>query len=262
MKPRTYASTGSLLKTTLRAAALVPLAIALGSFAARADTIVTVPATADIYLAGQPGGTTVTSIVDSAIDTAPTNSPVAVALDFTGSVFTFSIVAYDPVSIDGSCFDATADAGACYSDVGTSSDSPAAGVNGISRALVAGGALVGVFVGPGGPSGTAPAVLDFATNGFPPGGYDFTTLSPLLDQQFFIGDGLTGTGTGSVQTFYAPAGATTLYLAVADSAGDSQNNLGSITVDASESETPEPGTLLAVGLGLLALSTLRRKASR
>jgi hypothetical protein len=42
-------------------------------------------------------------------------------------------------------------------------------------------------------------------------------FSPALDQVFFIGDGLTGTGTGQEQTFNVPTGADRLYLGFADS---------------------------------------------
>jgi hypothetical protein len=113
--------------------------------------------------------------------------------------------------------------------------------NGISLADVPGGALVGVFTPAGGPSGLAPTGLDFTgTGGI---GTSFLSLSPALDQLFFIGDGLTGTGSGTVQQFVAPAGAGTLYLAISDSVGASGNNSGSITVDvASVSSVPEPSS--------------------
>ena len=82
-------------------------------------------------------------------------------------------------------------------------------------------ALVGVFLGPGLPTGNpAPGLLNFRDDGVglvgTTVGTHFVTLSPDLQQIFFIGDGLTGRGSGSVQTFIAPAGATRLYLGVAD----------------------------------------------
>jgi hypothetical protein len=61
------------------------------------------------------------------------------------------------------------------------------------------------------PEGDAPPTLDFNTIGT-----DFTSLSPVLQQLFFIGDGLTGDGTGSVQVFYVPSGAKKLYLGIPD----------------------------------------------
>lgn len=72
------------------------------------------------------------------------------------------------------------------------------------------GFLAGVFES-GAPQGDPPATLDFATIGT-----NFPSLSPLLQQLFFIGDGLTGDGTGSVQVFYVPSGATDLYLGIPD----------------------------------------------
>ena len=47
----------------------------------------------------------------------------------------------------------------------------------------------------------------------------FASLSPLIDQVFFIGDGLTGDGSGSVQQFIVPTGATALYLGITDAPG-------------------------------------------
>ena len=80
------------------------------------------------------------------------------------------------------------------------------------------GALVGVFLEDTLPT-SAPPPLRFYVTDSSQGGIqtDFTTLSPLIGQVFFIGDGLTGTGTGSVQTFQVPATATRLFLGYVDS---------------------------------------------
>ena len=72
------------------------------------------------------------------------------------------------------------------------------------------GFLTGVFES-GPPTGDPPPNLDFNTIGT-----NFTSLSPVLQQLFFIGDGLTGDGSGSVQVFYVPSGATFLYLGIPD----------------------------------------------
>src|SRR5207253_6847661 len=69
--------------------------------------------------------------------------------------------------------------------------------------------LVGVFIDDSEPADPAPAVLDFR------GAANFTSLAPGLRQTFFIGDGLTGTGSGLVQTFTIPDGATRLFLGLA-----------------------------------------------
>lgn len=70
--------------------------------------------------------------------------------------------------------------------------------------------LVGVFLGKDEPRDPAPAPLDFTSFA------SFTDLRPALGQVFFIGDGLTGTGTGLPQVFHVPAGASQLCLGFAD----------------------------------------------
>jgi hypothetical protein len=247
-RPGSVRSTRSLRHPALL---LAPLFLALLSSAAHADQVV--PGTSDIWLAGQPIGSTLTGF---AIDTAPANSPIAITL--TGNTLTFSITGYSPVTVDGGCFDANADGGECYSDEFGFSGGPA---NGISLAHLGAGSLVGVFVAAGGPSGPTPSDLDFTDTGL---GTAFTSLSPEIDQLFFIGDGLTGTGSGTTQTFLAPIGATTLYLAVADSVGSSTGNSGSITVDVSQSggapsAVPEPGALSLVGLGCAGMARFVRR---
>ena len=95
----------------------------------------------------------------------------------------------------------------------TSSNTGAGSISGITAPLA--GYLVGLFVPAGGPSGPAPAALDFTTGA----GTSFTNLAPLIDQTFFVGDGLTGDDTGTLQTFSVPTGATTLYLGISDAPG-------------------------------------------
>lgn len=122
------------------------------------------------------------------------------------------------------------------------------------------GYLVGVFIGPGGPSGSAPTTLDYLGGGN--ASTSSTTYSPLLDQVFFIGDGLTGNGTGTTQEFFVPAGATELYLGISDACGYNggpscySDNSGSFTVNSTAvigttAATPEPSSL-----GLLATAML------
>jgi len=75
--------------------------------------------------------------------------------------------------------------------------------------------LVGVFTGAKLPV-KAPARLDFSGDKL---GVAFASLEPKLGQVFFIGDGKTGTGSGVIQKFKVPAGATMLYLGYADGYG-------------------------------------------
>jgi len=80
-----------------------------------------------------------------------------------------------------------------------------------------------------------------------------------LNQVFFIGDGLTGDGTGTVQQFNVPVGATRLVLGFVDApnyqgdAGGYSDDIGSFT--ATFAIVPEP-SVLALLLGGVALCGL------
>ena len=101
--------------------------------------------------------------------------------------------------------------------------------------------LAGVFLDDSLPSGSPPPILNF-TNA-----ENFTELFPSVAQVFFIGDGLTGSGTGTTQVFHVPATATRLFLgfadtdAVANPPGAYSDNGGAFT--ASFQIVPEPGSL-------------------
>lgn len=99
-------------------------------------------------------------------------------------------------------------------------------------------------------------------------GIDFDALSPLLNQVFFIGDGRVGTdGTGQQQLFYAPDGATRLYLGIADSSGRSHpyspgaygDNSGEFFADVNMSVVPEPSSVLLGLTGFAAVAVLARR---
>jgi len=87
--------------------------------------------------------------------------------------------------------------------------------------------LSGVFLGEDEPVDPAPPRLVFND-------YAFASLSPQLRQGFYIGDGLTATGSGATQVFIPPAGATRLFLGFYDSAstlpGWYDDNSGSIDI--------------------------------
>src|SRR4029077_8993410 len=116
------------------------------------------------------------------------------------------------------------------------------------------GFLAGVFLGPSEPSDPAPLRLDFTMIGT-----SLTSLSPHLDQVFFIADGLPGHGTGSIQQFNVPTGATRLILGLVDAPnyqgdpGGYGDNTGSFSATFSIVPEPSVSALLFGGAGLLGL---------
>jgi hypothetical protein len=88
------------------------------------------------------------------------------------------------------------------------------------------GAMVGIFLEDSLP-GYARSPLRFyisnPVDGGPP--TDFRALTPRIGQVFFIGDGLTGTGTGRTQAFVVPPTATHLYLGFVDSCTEVLNTV-------------------------------------
>ncbi len=113
------------------------------------------------------------------------------------------------------------------------------GLGGISGYTGPAGALVGVFLSDANPKDEpAPETLNFSEEGV---GSVFDRLAPALGQVFFIGDGRAGQGTGAVQTFVAPPGATRLFLGIADAmvffgpAGCYDDNTGSFQVQVTSS---------------------------
>jgi hypothetical protein len=220
---------------------------------------VTVNSTDDIYAAGQSSLLTASvGCAGSGVNCAGTApSSLAVA---GGETVTFSVTG--SISLNGG--GNTNNADGVGAAPGSSSNSGYLSISGITAPDA--GYLVGVFVPSSGPSGSAPTPLDFSSN------TSFTSLSPSLDQVFFIGDGLTGNGTGTTQSFIVPSGAGELFLGISDACGyngspscyDDNSGSFSVTADISSSvsTTPLPAALpmFAGGLGMVGLLVRRRKS--
>ncbi len=193
----------------------------------------TVPGDANIFGAGHTS--------------SPGGGELASSFSFASgqSLLTFSAVT-GTVTLNGGTFNDPDGVGAAVSSSTTSS---VGGISGIDAPNA--GYLVGVFLTAAEPADPAPGILDFRTIGT-----SFSTLSPALDQTFFIGDGLTGDGTGATQQFVIPTGATRLFLGISDaggyngSPGSYGDNGGSFA--ATFTVVPEPRTWTLLLLGALA----------
>ncbi len=230
----------------LSIALLVGAAVAF-PIAASAVTI-TVPGTSSPFLAGMPNGST-----DGLGSTAPAQSPVQVTgITITpGTSLTFSTTGVvgngpgQPLS---------------FNPDGTVGNFASNGSqNGISGYIAPINSLAGVFLPDSLPtSSVAPSALDFSNTG----SRSYSSLSPLLQQVFFIGDGLTGTGSGNQQTVVVPTGATRLFLASidqvtwADNTGQFNVNVQALSQSTS---VPEPFTIIGTLVGGTAALRLRKK---
>ena len=225
---------------------LIATVFAIG-LAANAGASTIVPGTADPWLAGMPNGSTA-----SILDSAPGQSPVQVLLAFlAGDLLTFSTTGLTDHCDFGGCGLAGPDGDLIEPPTGHATGAE----NGIANVVAPIDSLIGVFLGPAQPNlSAAPAALDFST----PALRDFATLSPVLKQPFFIGDGRRNDFT-TLQYFVVPGGATRLYLGTMDGFGW-LNNVGELTVDVNATTVPEPTTIMLVGAGVF--GALRRRVRR
>jgi hypothetical protein len=168
---------------------------------------VSVQSTGSIYDTG--GGSTPPTMM-----TLPSGATTVVFSGVTGSITAGCASTEGCIILNHGTGDTPNDPDGVGAVPATSSNTGTSSISG----MVAPGAgyLVGLFVPAGGPTGTAPTALDFTSTGL---GTAFTALSPQLDQVFFIGDGLTGNGTGTQQTFNVPTGAGQLWLGISDAGG-------------------------------------------
>jgi hypothetical protein len=247
------------LSFALRIASLALLATAsLPTHAVVAvPTTIAVSGSANPWLAGMPDGSSA-----AAGDTAPNQSPVLVdTVAITpGTTLLFSasgLASYDNTNFFGPRGDF---AGTTF---GFLTHLALLGMpgeeNGIGNVNAPLSSLVGVFLDANQPSlSDAPAMLDFGVGGNVAGGIDYATLSPLLKQVFFIGDGRTSTDLQ--QGVVVPVGATRLYLGTMDGFGWDGNG-GSFDVSVTAVPEPETYALLLAGLGLVGWKLRRTRAA-
>jgi len=155
-----------------------------------------------------PGGSTASAAPDgSTPDTAPAESPVLVPLAVApGMPFFFRAsgsVTYSALQTP------TGPEGNAGVPTFTHLEGAQNGIADLNSPL---NALVGIFLGSSRPDISAPPPgLDFSL----PATRDFLSLAPALKQPFFIGDGLAGPAH-QAQVFFAPSGATRLFLGTWD----------------------------------------------
>ena len=201
---------------------------------------ITVPGKADIWLAGQPNGAVLVS------DTAPTNSPVLGSSGLNLANGSFLTILATGGTNYGGCGNSSPDGG-CGGDLTVVSPVFNISGNSLSGVTVPINALIGIFLDNNVPGASQPpAALNFTSVA----ARGARTISPLLNQVFFIGDGLMGTGSLRAQQFIVPPGATRLFLGSADTPGGNYNNAGSFTVSVSVGAmaiTSAPITTFRVG---------------
>jgi len=150
---------------------------------------VTVPATANIFAAGQSAA-------------------------FSGTlppVITFAAGSIEAIAF-GAAGQITLGAGEPYSGpagIAFPGGTDLTSINGLSGiiALNSGFFLTGVFVDDSVPAGAGPPILNFTD------AEGFLTLRPLLFQTFYIGNGVSGAVR---KIFFVPPGATRLFLGISD----------------------------------------------
>jgi len=169
---------------------------------------VTIPGTADIFGAGQaqppaltgnPGPGTGGGTLPPQVSFAAAAGEVLTVPSVTGAVY-----------CDTTMLLTATPNGPCASNSSGTALDPVGPISGIVDSD-SNDFLTGVFLGNAQPTGAPPASLDFSSAA---NGADYTMLSPRLGQTFFVGNGRTS--SGALHQIIVPAGATRLFLGIAD----------------------------------------------
>lgn len=167
------------------------------------QTVVQVPATAQIFLAGRPSGAFISN--NAGTDTAPANSPTLADLRLRGGQ-ALSITATGTVRLFGGSTQANIGPNGSEQEVWQPNQDNICFAGGCLGGIWARrGALVGIFLG-------APDIGSTVRANFLSAAEAASVQQPLVSQPFLIGDGKTSEGI--LRTFVVPPGATRLYLGV------------------------------------------------
>jgi Flp pilus assembly protein TadG len=171
---------------------------------------VVVPGTSDPWLAGMPNGTTA-DYYSSFGDIAPTESPTQIPGTLTpGQVLNFQFLGSVSNWAGDNSYGCNGDPDYVGSNWWAQSNGNAE--HGIANVTAPIASVIGVFLTDAQPDSTsAPAALDFSTLAE----QQYTSISPLLKQPFFIGSGLCADGV-TLKGIVVPPGATRLYIGCMD----------------------------------------------
>jgi hypothetical protein len=231
---------------------------------ANAQTVgVNVPGTASPWLAGMPDGTPGVPIPPpfSGSDSAPGQSP-ALAIGLILGVDRYLTFATSGQAGHAGGVETDAEGRLAFMiSTGQDFESPNPVIfqewNGISGARAPLNALMGVFLDDSVPNlSPAPPFLNFENN------RNYLTLSPLLKQAFFVGNGMTDANV--LQKVHVPIGATRLYLGIMDGFGW-HDNTGAFQVQVTsvvaQAAAPEPASVALLLPGGFLIWQMRRFVS-
>lgn len=245
-----YSAVGIALATMATTTSATAATITGSHVTTRTDTV-TVSGKSNVWLSGMPAGSKA-----QGGDTTQKTSPYGISLlDNAVREFTFT-------NITGAVGNTKTGAqfgpeGSGYTVKHRNVPRTSSGAeNGISDITAPQNGLIAVFLGPDQPNLTAaPSGLNFNS-----ALRNQSEFSPLLKQVFFIGDGMTD--AGQLQKFYAPEGATRLFIGTMDTFFWSDNT-GSFSMTVNQRAVPEPATIIGtLAFGAMGGSTLLKRKKK